>query len=222
MSTPALEQLLQDSVQAGASLNSLPDLSLRIHAAQSQLLKYLELLKRWNERMDLVAPASDEMLISRHLLDSAIAWLLLEKHDASVHERITGVADIGSGAGLPGVVIALLAPERRVCLLEPREKRTVFLAEAVRALGLKNVTVLRQRIETVDAAELKTLGVWVTRATGIWESILESAQNTCLEGGQILCCEHRVDITKEPHTAYLEYALPPDSAQRALAIRVIS
>jgi 16S rRNA (guanine527-N7)-methyltransferase len=78
-------------------------------------------------------------LWERHLLNCAVL--------SEVIERELSVCDVGSGAGLPGIPLALARPDLRITLLEPLLRRTTFLEEVVKLLGLSNVTVVRGRAE---------------------------------------------------------------------------
>jgi len=110
------------------------------HAVE-QLLDYLELLSRWNAAYNLTAVRDPLAMVTSHLLDSlAVAHLV----------RGERLADIGSGAGLPGIPLAILAPEWQVTLIDANGKKTRFLREAVRALRLVNVSIEAQRVENVS------------------------------------------------------------------------
>ena len=108
--------------------------------AVEQLLDYLELLSRWNAAYNLTAVRDPLAMVTSHLLDSlAVAHLV----------RGERLADIGSGAGLPGIPLAILAPERQVTLIDANGKKTRFLREALRSLHLANVAIEAQRVENV-------------------------------------------------------------------------
>ena len=94
----------------------------------------------------LIGPRETERLWDRHLLNCAVVAELLPERGVLV--------DIGSGAGLPGVVLAMLRPSLQVILLEPLLRRSVFLEECVAELGLSNATVLRARAEDKAAAHI--------------------------------------------------------------------
>lgn len=101
-------------------------------------LGYLQLLLRWNQTYNLTAIRAPEAMLTRHLLDSlamAPVW--------TTHE----LADIGAGAGLPGIPLAILHPERRVVLIESNGKKCRFLREAKRTLALDGVEVVEARAE---------------------------------------------------------------------------
>ena len=103
-----------------------------------RLLDYVELLARWNAAYNLTAVRLPQDMIARHLLDSlAVARLV----------RGDSLADLGTGAGLPGIPLAILAPERLHVLIDSNGKKTRFLREAVRTLGLANVRVEQCRVE---------------------------------------------------------------------------
>jgi 16S rRNA (guanine527-N7)-methyltransferase len=104
-------------------------------AALDQARRYAELLGTDGVTRGLIGPRETERLWDRHLLNCAAVSELLPERGVLV--------DIGSGAGLPGVVLALLRPSLEVILLEPLLRRSVFLEECIAELGLSNATVLR-------------------------------------------------------------------------------
>lgn len=96
-------------------------------------------LAQYGEELGLIGPLELPRLWSRHILNCGIVAPLL-------HGR---VGDVGSGAGLPGLVLAIARPDVEFVLIEPMERRTTWLNDQVDALGLKNVTVVRDRAEDV-------------------------------------------------------------------------
>ncbi|HXR61941.1 MAG TPA: 16S rRNA (guanine(527)-N(7))-methyltransferase RsmG [Rudaea sp.] len=109
-------------------------------AAVELLLDYVELLARWNAVYNLTAVRDPLAMVTNHLLDSlAVAHLV----------RGERLADVGSGAGLPGIPLAITAPELQVTLIDANGKKTRFLREAVRTLALGNVRIEAQRVERV-------------------------------------------------------------------------
>ncbi len=108
--------------------------------AVEQLLAYQALLERWNHAYNLTAVRDPEQMITRHLLDSlAVAPF--------VHGET--LADLGTGAGLPGIPLAIAEPQRRVLLVDSNGKKVRFLREAIRTLELANVRVEQARVETL-------------------------------------------------------------------------
>jgi len=128
----------------------------------------------------MIGPREVPRLWDRHLLNCAV-----------VAEFVTGrsgtLVDIGSGAGLPGLVLAMVLPETAVTLLEPMERRCRFLAGCVTELGLENVTVLRARAEE---AALRT-DVATARAVAPLPRLAELAVGVVRPGGMVLAIKGR-------------------------------
>lgn len=110
-------------------------------AAADTARAYVEFLGDAGIVRGLIGPRERSRLWTRHVLNSAVVAPLLPADST--------VVDIGSGAGLPGIPLAIARPDCRLVLVEPLERRCVFLTEAVEVLGLTNVTVVRGRAEQV-------------------------------------------------------------------------
>ena len=111
-------------------------------ALAAPLRRYLDLLARWNRTYNLTAIRDPGEMVTLHLLDSL-----------SMHAHVVGVsrlADLGTGAGLPGIPLAIARPGLEVTLVESNGKKARFLREAVRSLGLANARVAESRAEAVD------------------------------------------------------------------------
>lgn len=102
---------------------------------------YLALLKKWNKVFNLTAIESDNDLIDLHLKDSL-----------SIQPYLKGesILDVGSGAGLPGIPLAITSPDKHFFLLDANGKRTRFLTQVKIELGLNNVSIIKSRIEDYD------------------------------------------------------------------------
>ena len=109
-----------------------------VPAQIATLINFIVLLQRWNRAYNLTAVRELAQMVPRHLLDSLSIVSLI---------RGESLLDVGSGAGFPGLVLAVTMPNLQVTLLDPALKRTRFLGHAVRELGLSNVCVERARIE---------------------------------------------------------------------------
>jgi 16S rRNA (guanine527-N7)-methyltransferase len=120
----------------------------------SPLAAYLAELDRWRRKINLTGPLTADDLAT-HVLESALGDVLIT-HGARV-------IDIGSGAGLPGLPLAMCRPDISVTLLEPRGRRAAFLRHVVRSLALTNVAVQEARIEEVGG---QTFDFATTRAVG--------------------------------------------------------
>ncbi len=119
------------------------ELGIELNDAQIQgLLQYLSLLRKWNKVYALVSRRKGDDWVARHLLDSL-----------AVLPYISGsrVIDVGSGAGLPGIPLALMCPDRHFTLLDSNNKKTRFMTQAVIELGLKNVDVKHCRVEALES-----------------------------------------------------------------------
>ncbi|MDQ3914505.1 MAG: class I SAM-dependent methyltransferase [Actinomycetota bacterium] len=101
-----------------------------MRAPDELLARYAGLVRQWAPRLDLVSPGDLPRLEERHIQDSLRVVPLLDELPPGL------CVDIGSGAGLPGIPLAIVRPERRWTLVEPRQRRAAFLEEVVRALGL--------------------------------------------------------------------------------------
>jgi len=112
--------------------------------AQQKILQYLGLLVQWNKVYNLTAIADPQEMLVKHIADSlAIAPYLTGQR----------FLDVGSGAGLPGIPLALLFPERDWTLLDSNGKKTRFLVQAKGVLALENITVVHERVENFKPAQ---------------------------------------------------------------------
>jgi 16S rRNA (guanine527-N7)-methyltransferase len=122
-------QLAQGVAQLGVALPG---------AAQQSLLDYLALLQKWNKVYNLTAVREAPRMVSQHLLDCLAV---------APHVGAATILDVGSGAGLPGIPLALVMPDSRVTLLEANHKKAAFLKQAQIELKLGNVEVVCERVE---------------------------------------------------------------------------
>lgn len=142
-----------------------------------QARRYAELLATDGVTRGLIGPRETDRLWDRHLLNCAVVTELLPEYGRMV--------DIGSGAGLPGIVLAMLRPSLEVTLLEPLLRRAVFLEECVAELGLANATVLRARAEDKNVAGLAA-DIATARAVAPLDRLAGWAAGLLRPGGQLL------------------------------------
>jgi len=141
----AAAQQVPDSELAAALSSGTTALGLTLSSAQvGRLVAYLRLLAKWNRVYNLTAVRQPERMVSRHLLDSL-----------AIVPYVQGprVLDVGSGAGLPGLPLAVALPAQRFTLLDANLKKSRFLLQAVVELGLRNVAVVSERAEQYRPAE---------------------------------------------------------------------
>ena len=152
---------------------------ISLSSIQIQVLDaYLSHLVTWNERLNLTSIRDPELMVRRHLIDciSVVQFL-----------RPTGhLMDVGSGAGLPGIPIAVLLQEKRVTLLEPRRRRANFLRHLIRMLELKRVRVLEKRLEELNAQQLDRLDETIARSFIDNEGLLRASAKLLPRGGTCL------------------------------------
>ena len=158
---------------------------------RAKLVDYVALLVRWNEAYNLSAIRDPAGIVTKHLLDSLAVV---------PHLDALPLADLGSGAGLPGIPIAIAEPARSIVLVESNGKKARFLRECVRALPLPNVTVVADRAEAGGDASLAR-GSVIARA-------LASIPELCRYAAPWLAPDGRLYAMKGPdHVRELE-ALP--------------
>jgi 16S rRNA (guanine527-N7)-methyltransferase len=170
-----------------------------------RLARYLSELDHWRRRFNLTGDLSSSELVD-HALESALAGELI-----SDGER---VIDIGSGSGLPGLVLAALRPATEFLLVEPRQKKAAFLRHVVRDLGLSRTKVFPARIEdvggqTFTVATGRALGNLAGRVAGLLEP-----------GGRLLAWTTEPErVAAEAPALRLERSLPvPGSERKVIAV----
>jgi 16S rRNA (guanine527-N7)-methyltransferase len=141
---------------------------------------YAGILATRGVEQGLLGPREVPRLWDRHLLNCAVVAELIE-------QRRGTLLDLGSGAGLPGLVLAMVLPDMAVTLLEPMERRCRFLTECVTELGLANVSVLRGRAEDITVRT----GVVTARAVAPLPRLAELAMGVVRPGGMILAIKGR-------------------------------
>ena len=150
-------------------------------AAQVQsLFKLLDELDEWNQRMNLTAIRERKQQITKHLLDSL-----------SIHAFLRGkrIADIGTGAGFPGLPLALVNPQRQFTLLDSTAKKLRFVEHSVAQMGLTNVMTAHSRAETFKPKE--RFDCVIARAVGPIETFVHWCGALCVGGGRLLAMKGR-------------------------------
>ena len=184
-------------------------------SALEQISTYINLLQRWNARINLTAIRGEEEIVTRHFGES----LFLARHlfpPPTKDRSVTSVLDIGSGAGFPALPLKIWAPEISLTLIESNHKKAAFLREVARALTLMSVNVLTARAETVTTtAEVVTL-----RAVEHFESTLQVAERLVSPKG---CLALLISTAQLPLLKTMVWSQPipiPNSRSRVLTTGV--
>ena len=118
------------------------EISMNFTAVEyDRFMLYMNLLKEWNEKINLTAITDSEEIVKKHFIDS------IKCFKAEPFKTCKSIIDVGSGAGFPGLPIAIMRPEVKITLLDSLNKRVNFLNTVISALGLKNVTAIHGRAE---------------------------------------------------------------------------
>lgn len=177
---------MRASLRAGADA-----LALDLPEPQlEQLLAYLELLHKWNRVYNLTAVRDPQQMLTQHLLDCMAAL--------PVFEGAQHVLDVGSGGGLPGIVIAIWArhaqPQMRIEMIDTVHKKTAFLTQVKAELGLANVKVNTGRVEQFEPAE--KFDVITSRAFADLGDFVRWSGHLLQPGGRMLALKGQAETTQ--------------------------
>lgn len=175
----------------------------------TQISRYVDILLFWNQKVSLTSVTSPDDILTRHFGESMFGARLIEPMDETL-------VDVGSGAGFPGLALKLVCPGLRVLLVESVIKKAVFLSEVVRALDLKNVDVVRSRIEGFGGEEPDVV---TARAVGEGELILGWAREHLSRRGRIILwlgAEDAASLAKNDRWNWGEQLLIPTSKNRVI------
>ncbi len=140
---------------------------------QQKLLSFLQQLEKWNKAYNLTAITDRDKMLSHHIMDSIVISPFVKQHK---------VADVGTGAGLPGIPLAILHPEKQFLLIDCNGKKIRFIRQTAHNLGLKNVTVLQQRVEDVE----KQVDVVISRAFASLQDMAQGCEKLLNTSGCLL------------------------------------
>ena len=152
-----------------------------------QFSVYHEMLLDWNTRMNLTALTAPEDVAVKHIIDSLTAY------DAACFDGARTLIDVGTGAGLPGIPLAVYAPQITVTLLDSLNKRVRFLTEVTAAMGLQNVRCIHARAEEAarTAEHRAAYDIVVSRAVARLPVLLEYTLPFVCVGGTLLALKGR-------------------------------
>ena len=171
-----LEKLHQGLTELNCPLNRPQEL---------QLIRYIEHIAKWNKLFRLTTIRDLDTMVTRHLLDSL-----------SILSYIQGqtILDVGSGAGLPGIPLAIAMPDRQFVLLDSNQKKTRFLQQTCYQMHLRNVRVVHKLVEDYQPDSL--FDSVVSRAYGTLHHYISSSQHLIKPGGQILAMKGVYPLTE--------------------------
>ncbi len=186
---------------------SLGALAIKIDPAQlGQLVRFHELLLEANQTHNLISPGDLPIIVPRHIVDSLLlAGLALFKEFKG-----RSILDVGSGAGFPGIPLAVCFPDTRFTLLDAQRKRVAFLKKVCRELAMTNVQLVCERLESaqIQSQYPAQFGGIVTRAVENFESILKNSLPLLQHGG-ILTFYKGKDLASDLATIELIMRMTP-------------
>lgn len=177
-------------------------------SAQARLIAYLHLLKKWNKTYNLTAITDFNKMISYHLLDSLSISPFLEGNS---------IVDVGSGAGLPGIPLAVFFPQKKFTLIDSIGKKTRFITQAVRELKLENVEVVQTRAEEYQTKN--GFDTMIARAVASIDELVRISEHLLQANGKLLMMKS--DVSQEtillPHQV-IKLTVPGVDGYRSLVI----
>ena len=170
---------------------------------------FIEQLAKWNKTYNLTAIRTAEEMVSRHIMDSLAIAPYLKGSD---------VIDVGSGAGLPGIPLAMCFPDKNFVLLDSSGKKTRFITHDAIEVGLRNVEVVESRVEDYRERQFDHV---VCRAFTSLSNLSGKLSHLLREGGTVLAMKGREDTTLEDGSGLkvkqtISYTVPLLNAERQL------
>jgi 16S rRNA (guanine527-N7)-methyltransferase len=178
-----------------------------------QIQEYIRLLLVWNEKVNLTAIRDPLEILHRHFCESMFAANVVELGKCRL-------ADIGTGAGFPGLALKILLPGAQIVLVESNIKKATFLAEIVRALGITGANVLVSRYEELGD-EIAPIDFLLARALGEFEVFLKWAASERVEAKRVILWVGAADVEqvlRSPGWAWEPAVSVPQSLRRVLLI----
>ncbi len=178
--------------------------------AVEQLLAYAELLTKWNRTYNLTAIRDPLEIVSLHLLDSLAVLPHLPMSEGAA------IADIGSGAGLPGIPLAIARTEWRMTLNDSSQKKVAFMRQAAIELGMRNVSTHEGRVENWRPAT--RFAVVISRAFADLGQFIDKCRHLVAPGGVLAAMKGVAPAVHEANCRVVELKVPQLDAQRHLVL----
>lgn len=174
-----MDTYLEEKLTKGAE-----ELNIKLTAEQkNKLINYLEQLSKWNKVYNLTAIQNKNEMLVRHILDSLAVIPYLNKLKTNIRKDNINIVDVGSGGGLPGVIIATMDSRFKVNCVDSVHKKTAFVQQMRSRLELKNLSAMHSRVE-----DLKNKGydILIARAFSTLKTIIHLAGKHVLPNGYIV------------------------------------
>jgi 16S rRNA (guanine527-N7)-methyltransferase len=193
--------------------------------AAAKLAAYTDLIRKWNRRTQLVSRNDEKFFVSNHIAECLATACVFD------FQKISRILDFGSGAGLPGIPLAVLFPKLQVALLEPKRKRALFLRHACSELALENTKKLPYRSEEIPASEMFAYDAVIARAVASLEKLWTWAGNLLAMDGMLMAMkggdlDEEIQNLKKTHAAvkpqiftYPEKLVPQNKNRKIVVIQ---
>jgi 16S rRNA (guanine527-N7)-methyltransferase len=185
-----------------------------------QLVAYVRLIERWNATYNLTAVRTLEAMATQHVVDSLSIVAPMRRRLPGIENRIL---DVGTGAGLPGVVLAIVAPEAVVVCVDSVGKKAAFVTHVAAALGVENLAAVHSRVEAMKAPP--AFGFIVSRAFSSLSAFVSSTRHLLAPGGWWMAMKGKVPHEKLSEVASSgarfeieQLSIPGLAAERCLLI----
>jgi 16S rRNA (guanine527-N7)-methyltransferase len=178
-----------------------------------QIQQYIKILLQWNEKINLTAIRDPLEILNRHFCESMYAAVAVPVENGRL-------ADVGSGAGFPGIPLKIIRPDLQVFLIESNIKKATFLAEVARELGLTDARVMVSRYEELGE-EVAPLDFACSRALGEFSAFLEWARSDQIAAKQVILWIGARDLPEIQKIRAWEWREPiqvPHSLRRLLLV----
>jgi 16S rRNA (guanine527-N7)-methyltransferase len=209
MTTAASPTLSAETIR-----RALGDFQLRPNDHQVlQIQQFIKILLQWNEKINLTAIRDPLEILNRHFCESMYAAVAVPMENGRL-------ADVGSGAGFPGIPLKIIRPDLQVFLIESNIKKATFLAEVIRELGLTDASVMVSRYEELGE-EVAPLEFACSRALGEFSAFLEWARSDRIAAKQVILWIGARDLAEIQKVRTWEWREPipvPNSLRRLLLV----
>jgi 16S rRNA (guanine527-N7)-methyltransferase len=178
-----------------------------------QTQTYLKLLMAWNDKVNLTAIREPREMLYRHFCESMFAVRVADLENCRL-------ADIGSGAGFPGLALAIVAPNAHMFLVEANAKKATFMGEVLRGLKLSNAKVFNRRFEELGA-EIAPVDYVCARALGDFKTLLTWARSQAIDGKHVMLWLGAGDVSEVEKLSGWRWKSPvpvPQSLRRVILV----